>query len=94
MPSWDDLPSPHADVKPWLFLYTAISLTGAFLTLLYIALGYVASIHASRKLFFAMLHKLIRAPVRFFDVSLRISKYFVRADLRIELDHSTRTNIK
>ena len=65
----DRLPDPEDDAVPWLMLYTWISLAGALATLAYIALGYFASLQASRKLFNAMLSRLIRAPSRFFDVT-------------------------
>ncbi|KAJ7193321.1 pleiotropic drug resistance ABC transporter [Mycena pura] len=66
---WDGLPSPNEDVKPWLFLYLDVSLLGAFSVLLYIALGYYASLQASRSLFRSLLRRLTRAPARFFDVT-------------------------
>ncbi|KAF8306061.1 hypothetical protein DL93DRAFT_2150580 [Clavulina sp. PMI_390] len=61
------LPSPSDDVMPWLLLYLAISLAGAVATLLYIIVGYVAGLRASRVLFVAMLDRVVRAPTRFFD---------------------------
>jgi ABC-type multidrug transport system fused ATPase/permease subunit len=42
---------------------------GAVITFAYIALGYYASLQASRKLFNALLTRLIRAPSRFFDIT-------------------------
>ncbi|TFK41840.1 pleiotropic drug resistance ABC transporter [Crucibulum laeve] len=66
---WDRLPSPNVDVKPWLMIYFYISMTGALTTLLYIALGYYASLQASRSLFTELLCRLTRAPSRFFDVT-------------------------
>ncbi|KAF8665348.1 hypothetical protein AX16_000367 [Volvariella volvacea WC 439] len=66
---WDGLPSPNIDVKPWLMIYLLISLTGAFTVLFYIALGYYASLQASRVLFLKLLHRLTRAPTRFFDTT-------------------------
>ncbi|KAJ7675323.1 P-loop containing nucleoside triphosphate hydrolase protein [Mycena rosella] len=66
---WDGLPSPNVDVKPWLLIYLDISLLGAFSVLLYIALGYYASLQASRSLFLSLLRRLTRAPARFFDVT-------------------------
>ncbi|KAJ7651661.1 hypothetical protein DFH06DRAFT_1270538 [Mycena polygramma] len=66
---WDGLPSPNVDVKPWLMIYLEISLLGAFSVLLYIALGYYASLQASRSLFISLLRRLTRAPARFFDVT-------------------------
>ncbi|KAJ7161288.1 P-loop containing nucleoside triphosphate hydrolase protein [Mycena crocata] len=66
---WNNLPSPNVDVKPWLLIYLDISLFGAFSVLLYIALGYYASLQASRSLFLSLLRRLTRAPARFFDVT-------------------------
>lgn len=50
-------------------VYLYISLAGAFSVLLYIALGYYASLQASRSLFSSLLQRLTRAPSRFFDVT-------------------------
>ena len=66
---WTGLPSPDTDVKPWLMIYLYISAAGAFSLLFYIALGYYASLQASRSLFIALLQRLTRAPARFFDVT-------------------------
>ena len=66
---WTGLPSPNTDVKPWLTIYFYISAAGAFSVLFYIALGYYASLQASRSLFIALLQRLTRAPARFFDVT-------------------------
>jgi ABC-type multidrug transport system fused ATPase/permease subunit len=66
---WTGLPSPDIDVKPWLMIYLYISAAGAFSLLFYIALGYYASLQASRTLFIALLQRLTRAPARFFDVT-------------------------
>ena len=66
---WTGLPSPDTDVKPWLMIYLYISAAGAFSVLFYIALGYYASLQASRSLFIALLQRLTRAPARFFDVT-------------------------
>ncbi|KAH8120041.1 P-loop containing nucleoside triphosphate hydrolase protein [Phellopilus nigrolimitatus] len=65
----DGLPSPEDNAKPWLLIYLWISLASAVATLVYITLGYYASLQASRKLFSEMLIRLIRAPSRFFDVT-------------------------
>lgn len=61
------LPSPSDDVMPWLLIYLGISLAGAVATLLYIIVGYVAGLRASRVLFVGMLDRVVRAPTRFFD---------------------------
>ncbi|KAI3621779.1 abc transporter [Moniliophthora roreri] len=66
---WENFPSPEIDVKPWLLVYFYISSAGAFSVLLYIALGYYASLRASRTLFVALLMRLVRAPARFFDIT-------------------------
>lgn len=66
---WDGLPSPNINVKPWLMIYLDISLLGAFSVLFYIALGYYASLQASRSLFLSLLRRLTRAPSRFFDTT-------------------------
>ena len=50
-------------------IYLYISAAGAFSVLFYIALGYYASLQASRSLFIALLQRLTRAPARFFDVT-------------------------
>lgn len=63
------LPPPDIDPRPWLLVYLLISLAGAFSVLLYISLGYYASLRASRRLFIAMLARLTRAPTRFYDVT-------------------------
>jgi ABC-type multidrug transport system fused ATPase/permease subunit len=68
-PILGSLPSPALDVKPWLWIFLVITLTGAISELFYIGLGYYASIRASRSLFFAMLFRLCRAPMRFFDIT-------------------------
>ncbi|KDQ63255.1 hypothetical protein JAAARDRAFT_29273 [Jaapia argillacea MUCL 33604] len=66
---WDQLPPPDVDVRPWLAIYLYISIAGAATLCTYIALGYYASLQASRSLFIAMLNRLVRAPARFFDVT-------------------------
>jgi ABC-type multidrug transport system fused ATPase/permease subunit len=66
---WTGLPLPDTDVKPWLMIYLYISAAGAFSVLFFIALGYYASLQASRSLFIALLQRLARAPARFFDVT-------------------------
>ncbi|KAH9944830.1 P-loop containing nucleoside triphosphate hydrolase protein [Amylocystis lapponica] len=66
---WERLPPPDVDVKPWLMIFLFISLAGAFSVLAYIALGFYASLQASRSLFVSMLQRLAGAPSRFFDVT-------------------------
>jgi ABC-type multidrug transport system fused ATPase/permease subunit len=65
----ESLPSPDVNVRPWLLIYLYISLAGAFSVLAYIALGYYASLQASRSLFVSLLNRLSKAPARFFDVT-------------------------
>jgi ABC-type multidrug transport system fused ATPase/permease subunit len=65
----ESLPSPDVNVRPWLLIYLYISLAGAFSVLAYIALGYYASLQASRSLFVSWLNRLSKAPARFFDVT-------------------------
>jgi ABC-type multidrug transport system fused ATPase/permease subunit len=50
-------------------IYFYISLSGATTVLLYISVGYYASLQASRSLFASLLQRLTRAPARFFDVT-------------------------
>lgn len=50
-------------------IYFYLSMAGAFSVLVYIALGYYASLQASRSLFNSMLVRLTAAPTRFFDVT-------------------------
>ncbi|KAF8921944.1 pleiotropic drug resistance ABC transporter [Mucidula mucida] len=66
---WTNFPSPSVDVRPWLMVYLFISMAGAFSVLVYIALGYYASLQASRSLFISLLHRIARAPGRFFDTT-------------------------
>lgn len=68
-PILEALPAPGVDVRPWLLIFLVITLTGAFAMLIYMGLGYYASIRASRQLFFSMLFRLCRAPIRFFDIT-------------------------
>ncbi|KAF8522635.1 P-loop containing nucleoside triphosphate hydrolase protein, partial [Hysterangium stoloniferum] len=63
------LPPPAVNVRPWLLILFLISITGAISELVSIALGYITSIRASRKLFRTMLFRLCRAPIRFFDIT-------------------------
>ena len=50
-----------------IFLW--ISACGALALLAYLSLGYYISIRASRSLFDALLRRITRAPVRFFDIT-------------------------
>ncbi|KAF8583414.1 pleiotropic drug resistance ABC transporter [Ramaria rubella] len=68
-PILEHLPPPAENVRPWLLIFLVISLSGAFSVLFYIALGYYASLRASRRLFVAMLFRLSHAPIRFFDIT-------------------------
>ncbi|RXW24050.1 hypothetical protein EST38_g1810 [Candolleomyces aberdarensis] len=66
---WSNLPSPNVDVTPWLKMYFYIATAGGLLIFFYIALGYYVSLQASRALFIALLRRLTRAPLRFFDTT-------------------------
>ncbi|KIM28242.1 hypothetical protein M408DRAFT_329592 [Serendipita vermifera MAFF 305830] len=68
-PILDSLPPPDENVRPWLLIYFGISLLGAFTVLGFISLGFYSSLQASRSLFTHMLHRLSRAPARFYDVT-------------------------
>ncbi|KAE9409119.1 P-loop containing nucleoside triphosphate hydrolase protein [Gymnopus androsaceus JB14] len=71
------LSSPDDDVKPWLMVYFEISMAGAFCVLFYIALGYYASLQASRQLFVKLLNSIIRASSRWLDTTpIVILPYF------------------
>ncbi|KAF5366950.1 hypothetical protein D9757_010850 [Collybiopsis confluens] len=62
-------PPPDENVQPWLMTYFFISMAGAFSVLFYIALGYYASLQASRRLFSKLLNSLVRAPTRWLDTT-------------------------
>lgn len=66
---WSALPPPNRDIRPWLMIFLGISACGALNLLAYISLGYYISIRASRALFDALLRRVTRAPVRFFDTT-------------------------
>lgn len=66
---WKSFPPPEANVRPWVITFSIICSTGAVLLLAYTALGYYASLQASRSLFLKMLKRLVRAPPRFLDVT-------------------------
>ncbi|PFH52248.1 hypothetical protein AMATHDRAFT_2254 [Amanita thiersii Skay4041] len=66
---WSELPLPSENVRPWLLVYLYLSAAGATTVLLYIGLGYYASLQAARSLFNSLLRRLSRAPVRFYDVT-------------------------
>lgn len=63
------LPSPDVDPRPWLMIYSGLSILVGLISITDTSLGYYASMQASRKLFSEMLSRLIRAPSRFFDVT-------------------------
>ena len=56
-------------MRPWLLIFLGISTSGALALLAYLSLGYYISIRASRFLFDALLQRLTKAPVRFFDTT-------------------------
>ncbi|KAJ3988444.1 P-loop containing nucleoside triphosphate hydrolase protein [Lentinula detonsa] len=66
---WSNFPSPDDNVKPWLLVYFYISMAGAFCVLFYIALGYYASLQASRSLFLELMNSLVRASSRWLDTT-------------------------
>lgn len=66
---WAHFPSPDKDVRPWIALYLYISLAGASAILLLTIVRLYSGLQASRTLFKALLERLSRAPVRFFDVT-------------------------
>lgn len=66
---WKEFPPPEVSVRPWVITFSVICSTGAVSLLVYTALGYYASLQASRSLFLKMLKRLVRAPSRFLDVT-------------------------
>ena len=66
---WKSFPPPEVNVRPWVITFSVICTTGAISLLAYTALGYYASLQASRSLFLKMLKRLVRAPSRFLDVT-------------------------
>lgn len=66
---WKKFPPPEVSVRPWVITFSVITATGAVSLLVYTALGYYASLQASRSLFLKMLKRLVRAPSRFLDVT-------------------------
>jgi ABC-type multidrug transport system fused ATPase/permease subunit len=66
---WKKFPPPEVSVRPWIITFSVIGSTGAVSLLVYTALGYYASLQASRSLFLKMLMRLVRAPSRFLDVT-------------------------
>jgi len=68
-PPWKSFPPPEVTVRPWVITFSIICSTGAVSLLLFTALGYYASLQASRSLFLRMLKRLVRAPPRFLDIT-------------------------
>ncbi|KAF9644674.1 pleiotropic drug resistance ABC transporter [Thelephora ganbajun] len=66
---WKNFPPPEVSVRPWVITFSVICSTSAVLLFAYTALGYYASLQASRSLFLKMLGRLVRAPSRFLDVT-------------------------
>lgn len=66
---WTSFPPPEVSVRPWVITFSVICSTGAISLFVYTALGYYASLQASRSLFLRMLKRLVRAPSRFLDVT-------------------------
>ena len=68
-PPWKSFPPPEVSVRPWVITFSIICSTGAVSLFVYTALGYYASLQASRSLFLRMLKRLVRAPPRFLDIT-------------------------
>ena len=66
---WKNFPPPEVSARPWVITFSVICSIGAVSLLAYTALGYYASLQASRSLFLEMLKRLVRAPSRFLDVT-------------------------
>ena len=66
---WKSFPPPEVNVRPWVITFSVICFVGAISLFAYTALGYYASLQASRSLFLNMLKRLVRAPSRFLDVT-------------------------
>lgn len=66
---WKGFPPPETNVLPWVVTFSVICSAGAVSLFVYTALGYYASLQASRSLFLRMLKRLVRAPSRFLDVT-------------------------
>jgi len=66
---WKSFPPPEVSVRPWVITFSVICSTGAASLFAYTALGYYASLQASRSLFLEMLKRLVRAPLRFLDIT-------------------------
>ncbi|PLW40557.1 hypothetical protein PCANC_16781 [Puccinia coronata f. sp. avenae] len=62
-------PRPDVDVNPWIRLYLMIGLATGFFILAGLVVGNIAELRASRKLFLAMLERIVRAPTRWYDVT-------------------------
>ena len=66
---WKSFPPPEVSVRPWVITFSIICSTGAISLFAFTALGYYASLQASRSLFLKMLKRLVRAPSRFLDIT-------------------------
>jgi len=66
---WKSFPPPEVSVRPWVITFSIICSTGAVSLFAFTALGYYASLQASRSLFLRMLKRLVRAPSRFLDIT-------------------------
>ena len=66
---WKSFPPPEVSVRPWIITFSVICSAGAISLFAYTALGYYASLQASRSLFLKMLQRLVRAPSRFLDIT-------------------------
>lgn len=62
-------PRPDVNVNPWIRLYLSIGLMSGFIILAGLAVGNYAELRASRRLFSAMLQRIVRAPSRWYDIT-------------------------
>ncbi|MBW0461807.1 hypothetical protein O181_001522 [Austropuccinia psidii MF-1] len=62
-------PRPDIDVNPWIRLYLIIGLNSALAILAGLAIGNLAKLKASRKLFTAMLTKIVGSTIRWHDIT-------------------------
>ncbi|KAF9876377.1 ABC bile acid [Colletotrichum karsti] len=66
---FDGLPSPDADLRPWLLVYLGIALFQAFIFTLSEGLALLMIYKAAKNLFRRVIEKVSRATFRFYDVT-------------------------
>ncbi|KAK2730037.1 ABC bile acid [Colletotrichum kahawae] len=66
---FDQLPSPDADLRPWLFVYLGIALFQALIFTLSEGLALLMIYKAAKNLFRRVIEKVSRATFRFYDVT-------------------------